>query len=246
MLSKEGRLSTVSEDPRINSLLLAQLSKDIAYVHTQRVLDLRYVPLESLPIEPFVSLEALYLHENGLTSLPELYHFQRLHTLSLGQNYFRSIPRSIKRIWMPLRRLILGSNYITHLPFVEDDMMLEQGSIGSNPIPEPIGSAWMFRKDAQQAVAAMRLLSRPQPGTPKEIVATQVELFTHNCRLINEPMLYEALLDGYQLKEEGLVHEKHNFRFEKEALLSLLPFIQPEIMVHRSIAEKLQHRFVSL
>lgn len=244
MISKEGRLTTVSSDPDINHQTLVALGTDPVLSKEIRVLDLRYVPLHTLPIAPFVALEAIYLHENGLSVLPELHHFPLLHTLSLGKNQFRSLPKSIKRIWMSLRRLILGSNCIASLPFVEDEMMLEQGSIGSNPIPEPVGVAWMYRKDAQQAVAAMQLLSRPKAGTPRGIVSTQLELFAHNCRLINEPMLYEALFNGYEWKEGiGLVHEQLDFRFENEVLTSLLSFIQPEVMVHRSIAEKLQHRF---
>ena len=139
MISKEGKLSFVSQDAKENTDFLRKVAEEPAHQKKQRVLDLRFVPLLELPIEKMHALEAIYLHENQISRLPELHFFPRLQTLSLGRNQIRHIPRSITRIWMSFRRLILGANYIQSLPFTEEEMIIEHGSIGSNPISEPIG-----------------------------------------------------------------------------------------------------------
>ena len=237
-----GRLVQVYDDPQANVDQLHALGEN-QKTCGQTVLDLRWVPLSTLPIERFYNLKALYLHENHLGDLPELHHFPSLQILSLGRNQIQTIPISIKKIWMSLRLLFLGDNQIKQLPFHEDEMMLFHGSLGNNPIPEPIGDQWMFRADAKNSIAALYLLSRPSLGVPHDIVQEMEALFIHNCKTINEPMIFSYLYEGYRWDEKrGLLHEQYKYPVEIRALTQILDWIGPEVMVHPSIGKRLVHR----
>ena len=83
VLTEEGRLSFVSNDAEQNSHVLFVLSQDQKVQQRQRVLDLRWVPLFELPITTLSSLEAIYLHDNQLATLPELHHFPRRYVDSV-------------------------------------------------------------------------------------------------------------------------------------------------------------------
>ena len=240
-ISSDGRLSRVDVDPQKNTQLLLKLSNDPWFANHTRVLDLRWVPLDSVPIAGFSRLECLYLHENGLKALPvELQMLSNLRVLSLGKNMISSLPRSIVYLWMTLERLILGANQIVNLPFYEEEMMLSHGSIGSNPLQEPVGEAWMQRNDARNCIKQLHWLSRPQPGTPPSIAKQYQDLFLHNCLALDEPMVYQALFDGYTWDDDlGLLHEHHFHPIEREALEKLIPIVNPDVLLHRSIAQKL-------
>ena len=217
------------------------MSKEPWLVKHIKVLDLRWVPLDSLPITGFTALEYLYLHDNGLIRIPsELQLLSRLRVLSLGNNTISMLPRSIVYLWMTLERLILGENQIVNLPFVEEEMMLAHGSIGSNPLQEPVGEAWMQRDDARNCISQLHWLSRPKPGTPPSIAKQYQDLFLHNCLSLDEPMVYQALFDGYTWRDEiGLEHAEHCHSMEMEVLESLIPIMNPDVLLHPSIAQKL-------
>ena len=143
---------------------------------------------------------------------------------------------------MPLRRLILGDNNISHLPFREEEMMIAHGSVGGNPIREPVGESWMFRKDAYNCVPVLHSLTRMFPGISRDIIEDQKKLFVHNCISLDEPMVYEILFDGYQWKKEvGLVHQKNRYPHEVNALTELLEHIRPDVMLHPSIGLRVTH-----
>jgi hypothetical protein len=138
----------------------------------------------------------------------------------------------------------LGHNKISHLPFLEEEMMIEHGSIGRNPLREPIGASWMFRKDARGCIPHLHSLLRTFPGIAHEIIEVQKQLFIHNCVSLNEPMVYEILYDGYEWKDGvGLVHPQHRYPHEIMALTELLTKIQPDVILHPSIAVRILHRF---
>ena len=240
---EHGRLRIVRNNPEENTDALRRLGDNPDIVAEQHILDLRWVPLASLPIEYFSQLKALYLHENQLTVLPELDHFPSLQLLSLGKNQLTALPRSIKEIWMSLQFLFLGENQIQSLPFLEEEMMIAHGSIGNNPLLEPIGDRWMLRSHAQSSIAALHLLSRSSQGIPHDIAQEQISLFVHNCTLINEPMIFSHLLEGYRwIDGEGLRHEEHQYINEINALTSMLDIMGPQVMTHFSIGQRLVHR----
>lgn len=240
---QHGRLHIVHEDPVENTQSLRILAENPKIVAEQQVLDLRWVPLDSLPIEPFCQLKALYLHKNQLSQLPDLNGCSSLQILSLGKNYFTALPSSIKDLWMSLQYLYLGDNQIQTLPFQEEEMMIAHGSIGSNPLPEPVGDRWMLRADAVSCIAALHMLSRAPKGIPHALVQELRALFIHNCIQIDDPMVFSLLLEGYRWKDgEGLYHEEHNYRSERLALTELLETMGPEVNTHPSIGKKLVHR----
>ena len=239
---ENGCLLNVYDSPQENSEQLRMLG-EMPEKNSQTVLDLRWVRLCSLPIEKFRNLKALYLHENQLQALPELHHFPSLQILSLGKNELTELPQSIKEIWMSLRLLFLGNNQIHYLPFREEEMMLFHGSVGENPLPEPIGDQWMVREDAKKSIATLQLLSRHAQGLSHDIVSQMASLFLHNCKTINEPMIFSYLFEGYRWEEgRGLFHEQHIHPTEIRSLTQLLNWIGPEVIVHQSIGEKLVHR----
>ena len=237
-----GRLLHVYDSPQDNAAQLHALSLQ-EETCMQSVLDLRWVPLIGLPIENFRNLKALYLHDNQIQELPELHHFSSLQVLSLGKNQICTLPASIKNLWMSLRFLFLGENQISSLPFHEDDMMLFHGSVGHNPIPEPIGVQWMFREDAKNSISALHLLSRTSAGLPYDVVQDMESLFLHNCKTINEPTIFSYLFEGYQWEEgRGLFHEQYVYPTEISALTQLLNWIGPEVIVHPTIGKRLVHQ----
>jgi len=204
----------------------------------QKVLDLRWLPISRLPIEGFAFLEELYLHENQLSEVPSsISQLKRLRVLSLGRNKIQSLPSSLLTMWIALRRLILGENQIASLPFAEEDMIIEHGSVGLNPIQEPIGSRWMFRKDAKDAVHKIRELIGPQPGCSKYVASIQLERGIALCRELEEPMIYEALFEGYQIKDGVLEHPHRSNPWEKKALHELLGSLSAEVMLPKEFFE---------
>jgi len=240
-ISAEGRLSAIALDPEENSRVLYELSKDPSHAEHVTVLDLRWIPLADLPIVGFSNLTHLYLHENSLSVLPEdLHRLEKLKVLSLGHNQISALPSSISYLWMTLERLILGSNQIQALPFIEEEMMIMHGSIGSNPLPEPVGEAWMFRQDARNCIEQLHWLSRPQPGTSIDIVHLYQDIFVQNCLALDEPMVYEALFEGYLWEDGfGLRHSEHHYETEVAVLGRVLAHIQPDVLLHPSIARKI-------
>ena len=230
-----GRLPNATGDASYNTTLINEIAADT------RVLDLRWVPLHSLDVAHLQQLEELYLHENGLHTLGEsISCLPKIRVLSLGRNHIRTLPVSIKKTWLSLRRLILGHNQIQTLPFIEDDMVLEHGSIGSNPLCEPVGTRWMFRKDAQQSIIEIRKLIRPSMRLPATLAKDNVAIAIDICRSLDEPMIYEGLYAGYVWANEGIVHPEHDFPLEREVLTHLLPFLRPDVLLGDSLAQLLR------
>ena len=207
----QGRIPNTTADASHNTRLLRSLSSET------RVLDLRWVPLYHLEVAHLQELEELYLHENGLRSLGDS---------------IASLPK--------IRVLSLGRNNIQSLPFAEDDMVLEHGSIGSNPLVEPVGSCWMFRKDAQQSIMDIQRLLRPTIRLPFELEERNIEIAIDICRSLDEPMIYEGLYAGYRWCAGAITHPEHEHLLERKVLTQLLPLLKPDVLLSRSLAEQLR------
>ena len=97
-------------------------------------------------------LQELYLDNNGLNRLPKnLGDISQLRLLSLGRNQLSTLPDGMRKRWDTFEILYLGDNQFTENPIDEEWMtMFKQGSIGSNPIPEPISPLWMTKQDARE------------------------------------------------------------------------------------------------
>ena len=228
-----GRIPHTTDDALYNTALLKDIPLDM------RVLDLRWVPLHTLDISHLQELEELYLHENELHVLEEsIGELPKIRVLSLGRNNIHTLPTSIKKTWVSLRRLILGDNHIHTLPFHEDDMILEHGSIGNNPLPEPVGACWMFRKDALQSVTDLRNLLRPAMRVPSSIEESNIAIAIDICRALDEPMIYEELYRGYSWTDGAIVHPDHNYPLERKALTHLLPSLRPDVLLEFTLAEQ--------
>ena len=216
------------------AVALAMYARLPAYQEAQRVLDLRWIPLSRLPVAGFSVLEEIYLHENDLAQIPSsIAELRRLRVLSLGRNRIASLPRSMATMWLSLRRLILGDNRLTSLPFTEDEMLIEQGSIGTNPLAEPVGSRWMERAAAADAVQKIRVLLTPIPGCSRDIAAIQIERGIALCRELAEPMIYEQLFEGYTRQGEALVHGQRKNPWERAAIAELCKALPRDTMLDR-------------
>ena len=116
-------------------------------------------------------------------------------------------------------------------------MLIEQGSIGSNPISEPVGDRWMKRADTEDAVEKIRILLTPFPGCSKEVARIQIERGVALCRELQEPMIYEQLLEGYTCVDGKLHHPQRNNPWERSALEALVKTLPREVMLGRSFFE---------
>ena len=163
------------------------------------ILDLSNVPISHLPkdLAKINGLKELYLHNNGLNRLPKnLGDISQLRLLSLGRNQLSTLPESIRQRWDTFETLYLGDNLFTCNPIDEEWMtMFKQGSIGSNPIPEPISPLWMTKQDAREFPErlAMLFLDRNTSTAIKNGMREQAIELVQNCP---EPMIYEIMLKG--------------------------------------------------
>ena len=220
--------------------------------HSVPILDLRDIPCASIPksISKITDLEEVYLDNNGLPELPtQIGAISKLRILSLGRNKITEIPDSIEQRWISLQKLFLGHNQIRTLPFDEEHMSLfKQGSVGSNPIEEPISPLWMIRKDVAEYPEKIRLLCIEQGS-----LSVQQEMYNHAfflTSLCTEPMLYEHLFAGVEIctEHDSTTHTivwNEIFTQNKWMQLlgwELLPHIPRGSVVHRSLdAWKLPH-----
>ena len=193
-------------DPIVGIQLLARQK-----IHTP-ILDLSNVPLPHLPKElaNIDGLKELYLHNNGLNLLPKnLGDISQLRLLSLGRNQLSTLPDSIRQRWDTFEILYLGDNQFTENPIDEEWMtMFKQGSIGSNPIPEPISSLWMTKQDALEFPERLSILflDRNSPAHIRESLKEQALELLLNCP---EPMIYEGMLEGVWVEKrnsEQIIH----------------------------------------
>ena len=204
------------------------------------VLDLRGVYLPILPdcMDKFIDLKRLYLHNNQLRSLPlSIGNIPQLTLLSLGRNGIGQLPKTIINRRYTLQKLFLGNNAISALPFAEQEMVfLNQGSIGENPLPEPVGVRWMLRKDAQQA--AINLLSLFQSSGPKSQMLVFIEQGINLILTIDEPMVWEFLFKQVVIQPDGRIIWNTFFpeqTWVRYAALKLLPLIHKAAMVDNSL-----------
>ena len=199
------------------------------------ILDLRSIPLTSLPqsIAQIQDLEALYLDQNGLNTLPDcIGDIQKLKVLSLGRNQITNLPQSLENCWATLQQLFLGHNQIEHFNLDEEWMTaFKQGSIGQNPITEPISPLWMMKQDVVEFPDRIQALI-PFKGSKtlqKELLPLSIELLKGCC----EPMIYESLFEGVFIeahRQHQVLHQIHWNDFFQHPLLQLIgweivPFI---------------------
>ena len=210
------------------------------------ILDLRGEAVPALPggLGSFSAVRALHLCGNGLDRLDEsLGEMAGLAVLSLGRNRISGLPRSTRSLWQTLSKLYLGDNRISSLPFHEDDMLIWQGSIGTNPLPEPVGERWMLRADAQAAADRILELFDAAASTPSSVDARfLVERGVFLARHLDEPMIYGRLFEGVSVADGGLVQWSGPFNgparkqpWLRFAALRLLPSITPGSIVHPSL-----------
>jgi hypothetical protein len=203
------------------------------------ILDLRGIPFSKIPdqIVNINGLEELYLDENGLRELPEaIGKIEQLKVLSLGRNSFSRLPLSLVERWATLQKLFLGANQIRELGFNEEDLWaFQHGSIGTNPLPEPISRQWMIRSDAHKIPEIMKSLVPPKISS--EIAFSLAEQLIQVLELASEPMIFEILYDGVHLNSTGDI--TWNCHFDRPWLryiaVSLLPKIVRGSMVDRSL-----------
>ena len=208
-----------------------------------QVLDLSNVGLTHLPKElaKVNGLEELYLHNNGLTRLSKnLGEISKLRLLSLGRNQLSTLPDSLRQRWDTFEILYLGDNQFTENPIDEEWMtMFKQGSIGSNPIPEPISPFWMTKQDAHEFPErlSMLFLDETTDETIRESMQEQAIRLLLGCP---EPMVYEVMLAGVWSEEingENRIHWNDLLSQPKMIPLQkpLLNSIPHGSMVHRSL-----------
>lgn len=169
------------------------------------ILDLRGVPLSRPPsmLPKINGLTDLYFDQNDLDQLPKnIGSIEHLRLLSLGRNNISSLPESIRDRWHTLQIVFLGDNQFTSNPIDEEWMMMfKQGSIGSNPIPEPISPFWMTTQDVAEFPSRIEMLlpSNASPTIAEHFYAQALEL-VQNCP---EPMIYEVLFKDVSILEDG-------------------------------------------
>ena len=224
-------------DPIVGIQLLSRQNR------TTPTLDFSHVPLTHLPKElaKVHGLEELYLHNNGLTRLPKnLGDISKLRLLSLGRNKLSTLPDSLRQRWDTFEILYLGHNHFTENPIDEEWMtMFKQGSIGSNPIPEPISPCWMTKQDAREFPErlSMLFLDETTKESIRESMQEQAITLLLGCP---EPMIYEIMLAGVWIEElHGLRTIHWNDFLSQPSMVSLrkplLNTIPRGSIVHRSL-----------
>jgi len=227
------------------AVLLSLLALSPGLRETIRILDLKGLAIPCLPdcLASFSQLQALYLDANGLRSLPaSLCQAGRLQVLSLGRNRIKRLPKDLSQLWPSLRKLYLGHNQINSLPFVEDDMLIVQGCIGQNPLPEPVGERWVFRHVVQQCHERIFELFCGTTSTSDEIMQTFVTQGLFLCKHLDDPMVYERMFAGMRIQRSGAIVWNQNFgrtAWSRCAALQLLPFLNRGSIVDQSLY--LQH-----
>ena len=172
------------------------------------VLDLRGVPLSRPPsmLPKINGLTDLYFDQNGLRALPKnIGDIEHLRLLSLGRNHISSLPDSIRDRWHTLQIIFLGDNQFTANPIDEEWMMMfKQGSVGRNPIPEPISPFWMTTQDASEFPSRIEMLlpDNASPTIAENFYLQALEL-VQNCP---EPMIYEVLFQDVTVLDNGSIH----------------------------------------
>lgn len=224
-------------DPVVGIQILARQN-----LHTP-ILDFSNIPLSHLPRElaKINGLTDLYLHNNGLTRLPKnLGDIPQLRLLSLGRNQLSVLPESMRQRWDTFEVLYLGDNQFTENPIDEEWMtMFKQGSVGSNPIPEPISPLWMTKQDAQEFPErlSMLFLGTEISSAIRNDLQEQAIKILLNCP---EPMIYEIMLkevwieymDGRQRIHWNDFLSQGNMIGLQKPLLNSIP---RGSMVHRSL-----------
>jgi Leucine-rich repeat (LRR) protein len=222
LLNEHGRfVASVSVDKGIQ--LLAKQKKCVP------ILDIRGFQCPSIPDEIALikGLEEIYLDQNGLNGLPDsIGKVEHLKILSLGRNSITQLPATIVERWATLTTLFLGHNQITSLGFLEEDLWaFQHGSIGSNPLSEPIGRNWMIREDAQKIPSIMREM------VPRNIQPHLAKLFAeqiiHILECASEPMVYELLYDNMRIEMDGTIIWNQHFDHPwlRYVAISLIPKI---------------------
>ena len=197
---------------------------------TVPILDLRGRRFSLIPdeISSINGLEELYLDSNELSVLPDsIGKIEHLRILSLGRNRFTKLPVTLIDRWATLTTLFLGHNQISSLCFTEEDLWaFSHGSIGSNPLPEPIGRHWMVKKDATQIPVIMKEMVPPtiQPKLAK-LFADQI---IHIIDFAGEPMVYECLFENIKIRKDGTI--LWNQHFDRPWLRYIAVSIIPNIV----------------
>lgn len=175
--------------------------------HPCPILDLRGIPLSRPPsmLPKIHGLSDLYFDQNGLTALPlNIGEIEHLRLLSLGRNNISSLPDSIRDRWHTLQIVFLGDNQFTVNPIDEEWMMMfKQGSIGRNPIPEPISPFWMTTQDVIEFPSRLEMLfpSNASPTIAENFHSQALDL-VQNCP---EPMIYEVLFKDVVALHNGKI-----------------------------------------
>ncbi len=213
------------------------------------VLDLSNVPLDRLPkcLPKITGLQELYLHRNGLSQLPNnLGDIPKLRLLSLGKNNISTLPDSMRQRWDSFEILFLGDNNFTENPIDEEWMtMFKQGSIGNNPIPEPISPFWMTKQDAKEFPERISMLFL-DTSIDDTIRQPMIDQALSLLRLCPEPMIYEALLKDVwieQTETDTIIHwnaflQQPHLIPLRNHLLSLIPrgsLVHPTLLNNRSL-----------
>ena len=104
-------------------------------IETTTSLDLHNNQLTSIPdLSKLVNLEYLYLYNNQLTSIPDLSKLVNLQRLDLSNNELTSIPDLSKLV--NLRELYLNNNKLTELPDLSKLVNLETLLLYNNKLTE--------------------------------------------------------------------------------------------------------------
>ena len=203
------------------------------------ILDLRGIPLSKPPtmLPKIVGLTDLYLGDNGLKSLPQnIGAVEHLRLISLGRNQISEIPISIKDRWHTLQIVYLGDNCFTKNPIDEEWMMMfKQGSIGNNPIPEPISPFWMTTQDALEFPERIQMLFPDDSSDDVSAIFFPLALdIIQNCP---EPILYEVLFNGVQVLEDGTIlwNEYFHTAILQKLGLEILAHLPRGSFVHPSL-----------
>ena len=205
------------------------------------ILDLSGIPLKGLPdcLDRITDLQELYLDQNNLSKLPpSLGHCPKLRLLSLGRNNISKLPDTIKERWHTLEIVYLGQNQFSENPIDEEWMMMfKQGSIGSNPIPEPISPLWMTKQDVKEFPERIQILFHEE--TPEETSQIFLQQAIHLIQNCPEPMIYERLFKGVKIINLDPITIEWNEWFSSPILQqlghSIIPFIPRGSLVHSSI-----------